>query len=156
MSQPPAGMPAGHSLSALVDAAFAWWDDAGLDGMLSNTPQSWLESDRKAAAKANAKAGNAAPAFAPPPPPPAMGGLARDWPQTLDAFHAWWLETPSLPFPPARRIAPAGPAGAPLMILLPMPEADDEAGLLSGRGGKLVDGMLAALGLARPVQCARF
>ncbi|MDR6509743.1 DNA polymerase [Novosphingobium capsulatum] len=155
MSQPPAGTAAGHSLSTLVDAAFAWWEDAGLDGMLSDTPQSWLESDRKAAAKANAKAGNGAASFAPPPPPPAMGGLSRDWPQTLDDFHAWWLETPSLPFPPARRIAPTGPAGAPLMILLPMPEADDEAGLLSGRGGKVVDGMLAALGLAREqVYCA--
>jgi uracil-DNA glycosylase len=41
------------------------------------------------------------------------------------------------------------------MILLPMPEADDGEALLSGRGGKLVDGMLAALGLAREaVYCA--
>jgi DNA polymerase len=37
-----------------------------------------------------------------------MGGLARDWPQTLEEFHAWWLETPSLPFPAARAWRPAG------------------------------------------------
>jgi DNA polymerase len=39
-------------------------------------------------------------------------------------------------------------AGAP-MILLPMPEADDTETLLSGRAGKLLDGLLAALGLDR-------
>jgi hypothetical protein len=41
------------------------------------------------------------------------------------------------------------------MILLPMPEEDDAAGLLTGRGGKLVDGLLGALGLSRTqVYCA--
>jgi uracil-DNA glycosylase len=35
------------------------------------------------------------------------------------------------------------------MILLPMPEADDTETLLSGRAGKLLDGLLAALGLDR-------
>lgn len=145
MSQP-------SDLAMLVEAALDWWADAGVDGPMADAPQSWLASERKVAAKAAAAA---APAFAPPPPPPAMGGLARDWPQTLEEFHAWWRETPNLPFPPARRLSPAGPAQAPLMILLPMPEEDDGDTLLSGRGGKLVDGMLAALGLSRAsVYCA--
>lgn len=143
--------PSGRALATLIDAAFAWWEDAGVEGSFADTPQSWLASERKVAAKAAASA----PAFAPPPPPPAMGGLARDWPQTLAEFHAWWLETPSLPFPAARRLAPSGPTGAPLMILLPMPEEDDADGLLTGRGGKLVDGLLGALGLSRAqVYCA--
>lgn len=150
MSQPERPQPR-HDLAALVEAALDWWGDAGVDGALADTPQSWLASERKVASKAAA----AAPAFAPPPPPPAMGGRPGDWPQTLEEFHRWWLETPSLPFPSARRLPAAGPADAPLMILLPMPEADDADALLSGRGGKLVDGMLAALGLAREaVYCA--
>lgn len=130
--------------NAMIEAAFDWWSDAGLDGALADTPQSWLASDRKAAARAAPVA-----AYVPPPAPPAMGGHARDWPQTLDAFTAWWCETEALPFPPARRIAPAGPAAAPLMILLPMPEADDDGALLTGRAGRVIDGMLAALGLDR-------
>lgn len=135
----------GHNLAAMIDAAFDWWQDAGVDSELSDTPQAWLSSTRKAAAAKSATK----PAFTPPPPPPAMGGLARDWPQDLESFTQWWRETPALPFPQQRRIAPSGPAQAALMVLIPMPEADDGETLLSGRAGKLVDGLLGALGLGR-------
>jgi len=138
-----------QGFGALIEAAFDWWEDAGVDGAMADNAQSWLASERKVAAQAAANA----PAFAPPPPPPAMGGRTQDWPQTLEDFRAWWLETPSLPFPAARRLGSTGPADAPLMILLPMPEADDTAGLLTGRGGNLVDGLVAALGHSREAIC---
>ena len=47
----------------------------------------------------------------------------------------------------ARRIAPRGAAGAELMIVVPEPEREDEAMLLSGPQGKLLDAMLKAFGL---------
>lgn len=152
MMAPPSGSPpcqtapltAAPLSAAMIEAAFAWWEDAGVDGDWSDQPQPWPASTRKAAAT---KATLTQPVA--PPPPPEMGGLARDWPQDLAGFATWWMETAALPFPPARRIAPSGPAGARLMILLPMPEADDTETLLSGREGKLLDGLLAALGLDR-------
>lgn len=47
----------------------------------------------------------------------------------------------------ARRIAPRGVAGAELMIVVPEPEREDEAMLLSGPQGKLLEAMLKAFGL---------
>ncbi len=46
-----------------------------------------------------------------------------------------------------RRIAPRGAAGVELMIVVPEPEREDEAVLLSGPQGKLLDAMLEAFGL---------
>jgi DNA polymerase len=46
-------------------------------------------------------------------------------------------------------VPPSGPVGAPLMVLVPMPEAGDTQALLSGREGKLLDAILAAMGLSR-------
>ncbi len=50
-----------------------------------------------------------------------------------------------------QRVLPTGPAAAPLMLIADVPDsADIEAGrLLSGAQGRLIDAMLAAIGLTR-------
>ena len=138
--------------AAQLAAAQAWWRDAGVDLAYADTATDWLEGARARAAES--------PAQSPPapseiirealPPPPRIGGDRAHWPTTLEGFGDWWLTEPSLdPAPAARRVLPAGPPGAPLMILVAMPEPGDDAALLAGRQGRLLDAILAAFGHRR-------
>jgi DNA polymerase len=71
-----------------------------------------------------------------------------NWPAHLAAFPDWWLSEPWLDAGrTGGRVAPHGIAGARVMLLVDQPEAGDEDILLSGPQGKLVKGMLAAMGI---------
>jgi uracil-DNA glycosylase len=84
---------------------------------------------------------------------PAKSNVNAPLPNTLDGLTTWILADPDIPEagPPPRRIAASGTAGAPLMIMIDTPEANDhEAGhLLSGECAKLFENMLAAIGESR-------
>ena len=125
-------------------AALGWWREAGVDCEFSDEPRDWLA--------ASAPAVTAAPAAPPPIPVPAaprIGGGASALPATLEQFAAWWLSEPSLDSGMVdRRIAPRGPAGAALMVLVGDPESDDTERLLSGPQGRMLDAVLGALGIA--------
>lgn len=132
-------------LAASIAAAQAWWKDAGVDLAYSDEPQTWLAPE----------AGDADTAPLPTPSPateperPAIGGAQARWPRDLASFHRWWLEEPSLdPFGLRGRVAPRGTANAALMVLVAMPEAEDDATLLSGPHGRLLANMVRAMGLA--------
>lgn len=137
--------------SAALVAALDWWRDAGVDGTFVDAPQDWL---------AQAKRVDAAPAVAPMKPlrelvaereapvVPTVGDRSG-WPQTLEAFAAWWLAEGPLAPAGLPRLPPAGPAQADLMVLVPMPSVDDSASLLSGRAGRLLDAMLSSMGMTR-------
>lgn len=139
-------------MAMMVEAAFDWWREAGVDCDFSDAPRDWL-----ADAQAKETRGQP-PARAPLPPPsaavavekPRIGGDRALWPQDLAEWPAWWLGEPTLAFAPASpRIAPSGPPAAELMVLVPMPEDGDSQALLEGRSGRLLDAMLAAIGLNR-------
>lgn len=123
-------------------AALDWWREAGVDCDFLENPRDWLS--------ASSPAVTAAPAFVPPPPAPVaprIGTAEGPLPDTLADFTAWWLSEPSLDNGIVdRRIAPRGPAGAPLMVLVPDPESHDVERLLSGPQGRMLDAVLAALG----------
>jgi uracil-DNA glycosylase len=114
-----------------------WWQDAGVDIFVDETPVPWLQKGLVAAK----------------PAAPATPNVRAPLPNTVDALTAWMLADPDIPEagPPPRRIAASGTAGAPLMIMIDMPEANDhEAGhLLSGECGKLFENMLSAIGESR-------
>jgi uracil-DNA glycosylase len=114
-----------------------WWQDAGVDIFVDETPVPWLEKG-KIAAKPDT-------VIAPE--------IAAPLPETIEALTAWLMTSPNIPEagPASRRIAASGTAGAPLMIMIDMPEANDhDAGqLLSGECGKLFDNMLTAIGANR-------
>jgi uracil-DNA glycosylase len=141
-----------HQWRNAVRAALDWWRDAGIDHAFIDDPQDWLAQAREVAAT---------PAPAPMKPlrelaaesreaPPAPRVADRSgWPQTLEAFADWWLAEPALAPAGLRRLPPVGPARADLMIVVPMPSADDGDALLTGRAGRLLDGILAASGLVR-------
>jgi uracil-DNA glycosylase len=76
--------------------------------------------------------------------------VAEALPETLDAFVAWRLgdaapEAGGL----SPRLAPTGPADAEWVLVTDVPEAEDSDLLLSGPAGRLLDKMLAAIGLSR-------
>jgi DNA polymerase len=136
--------PPPPSLAERIAAAQAWWREAGVDLAFGDEPQPWLAEEAPAEAPIP-KAAERPIA----PPQPRMGGDASAWPQDLPAFRQWWLEEPSLDQGGLNpRIAPRGEAGAALMLLVPMPEAEDRDTLLSGSEGRLLASLATAMGLA--------
>jgi hypothetical protein len=138
-------------LSAQIAAAMSWWREAGVDCDFSDEPRNWIVAPEEAPADA---ADNAPAAFKPPPPPappPAevIGGDRALWPQDAAQFAAWWLSEPTLDGGQlGGRVPPRGNAGAEVMILVAEPEVEDTGRLLSGPQGRLLDAMLAAMGLS--------
>ena len=131
------------TLAESIAAAQAWWREAGVDLVYHDEPQGWLTEPEPATEPLAAPAANPAPA-----PRPRIGGDRAGWPQDLAGFRDWWLTEPSLDqdgtYP---RIAPRGEAGAPVMLLVPMPETGDSDTLLSGAEGRLLASFAAAAGL---------
>jgi uracil-DNA glycosylase len=116
-----------------VASLIGWWRDAGVDSFVEDEAQPWI--------------GRAAVTAKPVVETPAI------LPATLSSFVDWLQNSPDIPGagPPQRRIAPSGMAGAPIMVMVDMPESSDHAAqqLLSGDAGVLFDRMLAAIGLDR-------
>ena len=136
-----------RTLADDVAGALAWWRDAGVDQQFADEPQSWIAAEAEPEPAVRVDAPSAAPP--PPPPPPQIGGDRAGWPTTLGDFAAWWLSEPTLELGGAgARIAPGGPHGAAVMVLVAEPEAGDTDTLLSGAQGRLLDAMLAACGIA--------
>lgn len=131
-----------------IAGALEWWRDAGVDCDFTDESRNWLAKEAPPESADDAFT----PIVAPPPPaePRALiGGAPEDWPQDLAAFQAWWLSEPTLDHGTvARRVPPRGGTGAELMVLVADPEEEDRDVLLSGRHGKLLAGMLSALGIA--------
>lgn len=150
---------------AWLEGALGWWTEAGLDYSFEDEPSDWLAAARESKAGPVGGAAALAPIATPEPKPrpldprermasaeiaAAIGGAPARWPQTLEQFAGWWLTEPSLsPALAIDRVPPSGPAQAPLMVLVPMPEPGDSGALLSGREGRLLDALLAAMGLSR-------
>ena len=126
-----------HDDAGTADAYLAWWQLAGVDCAIGETPVNWL---RPVAARPVASAA-------------ATATPVVDKPRTLESFLAWLAEDPSQP---ERRwagtqIAPVGGAQSSLMVVTDMPDPADlgEGRLLADRAGALFDSMLRAIGLDR-------
>jgi DNA polymerase len=129
-------------LAEQIAAAQAWWREAGVDLAFVDEPQGWLNDPA-------AQEPIRPPAMALPAEPerPRIGGDPDGWPRDLAAFQRWWLEEQSLDHDGAHpRVAPRGSPGAPLAVLVPMPEAEDAETLLSGPQGRLIASIVQAMG----------
>ena len=127
------------ALAESIAAAQAWWREAGVDHTYRDEPQAWLAAEAPEATVAKLEKPVEQPK-------PRLGGDPTNWPQDLAGFRQWWLEEPSLG--PAPRITPRGEAGAPVMMLVPMPEAEDRDTLLAGPQGRLLASIATAMGIA--------
>ncbi|MGE4323077.1 MAG: uracil-DNA glycosylase family protein [Sphingobium sp.] len=130
----------GHQVAA-AEAYLAWWALAGVDCAVAEEPGHWLRPADAARAPDRL-----------PPPSDMATPVAREKPATLDLFHLWLTGDAQ----PERRwpgpvILPQGGAGAPLMVVVDMPDPTDmtAGALLADRAGLLFDAMLRALGLMR-------
>ena len=124
---------------ALAASALDWWHDAGVDTLVDDMPRDWCAPP--------------APAPAMPVSGPAVAAIVAA-PTEMPALLADFLNWRSGPAVPEASwggvaFAATGPATAALMILVDCPERDDGETLLSGPAGRLLDRMLAAIGLAR-------
>lgn len=140
-------------------AAMDWWRDAGVDMDFTDDATVWLhdtdgdEEPVRAEKKPRATDQNVSDQAQEKEPAPApavvRANLLGDSPPAdLDAFRTFWMEAPGLDaIGPRGRIAPHGPAGADLMVLVCDPEETDRDTLLSGPQGKLLGKMLAAMGV---------
>ncbi|WP_353227021.1 hypothetical protein [Novosphingobium sp.] len=148
------------ALADAIDAALAWWRDAGVDGALGDAPRDWLatpDQPKKRGRQTGTDTTAASPGAALPTPVETaqIGGGPAAWPATIAEFAPWWMQEPTLAPAGAVRVPPAGPVAPALMIVVPMPEADDHDTLLSGKAGIMLDGLLAAAGLSRAaIYCA--
>ena len=121
---------------ASVASALEWWRDAGVDCEIDDAPRDWLART---------------------PSPDKLPSAVREvpaeveLPATLADFAAWRLGAGPEAGWPGRALAAQGDPASGLMILLDMPDRDDETAgaLLSGAAGRLFDRMLAAIGRDR-------
>lgn len=125
-------------LRASIASALEWWHDAGVDCEIDDAPRDWLARAPVAEKMPNVVAG--APA------------ATSKLPETLAEFATWRLGsyTPEAGWP-GRALGTKGDAVGGLMIVVDMPDReDDTAGqLLSGAAGRLFDRMLGAIGRDR-------
>lgn len=119
----------------LTQSALDWWREAGVDTLVDEQPRDWL----------------AVPVAPAPIAPIASATRTAAIPDTLDAFAAWRVgaDAPEAGWS-GRRLSPQGHASAPLWIFTDLPEREDLAAecLLSGAQGRLLEQMLAAIGLS--------
>lgn len=125
-------------------ATLDWWRDAGVDYTFEDEAVSWLSEPE-----------GQKPA---PPPQPALDETMKEalpepsivsdnLPKDLESFRSWWLAPESpLPVGSGPRIAPRGKAGASMMFVVTMPEAQDCETLFSGPQGRLLVNIARALG----------
>lgn len=133
------GADAPNDWQKTLASALEWWRDAGVDVLVDDAPRDWLA---KPAPKPEPQPG-AAPAVTAEP-------VAEVLPDTLDAFLEWRFGTaaPETEWM-APLVRPSGATDAPLVIITDMPEASDTDQLMQGPEGRLLDRMLAAIGMSR-------
>lgn len=139
--------------SQAIKSYVGWWGDAGLIDAVSDEAFDWLAPVVKIATRDIAEMQRATLAQVAPTAATHPAERPETLPDDLAAFDAWLAESADLPGLDwsMQRVLPSGPVDAPLMLLADAPDpADIEAGrLFSGAQGKLIDAMLAAIGLSR-------
>ena len=125
---------------ASVASTLEWWRDAGVDCEIDDVPRDWLARalapDALPSTVREARADTAMPATLP---------------TTLATFAEWRLGAEPEAGWPGHALGTQGDPASGLMILVDMPDREDETAraLLSGGAGRLFDRMLAAIGRDR-------
>ena len=135
-------------LADAIAAAFDWWREAGVDCDFADEPADWLA--RETPAVAAQPVPEAMPREFGAPEPAARAVVTVDaaaLPADLASFAEWWLAEPTLDDGRlGGRVPPHGVQAAEWMVVVSEPEQGDCERLLSGPQGRLLDGVLAALG----------
>ena len=140
-------------------ASMEWWEVAGVGEHVEDAPGAWLRSRDAKPEEAAVVAEK--PAAQAPPQPPKRNAVSRfiaaddagnypgdpgSWPDDLEAFQKWWMESDAVDPPGSYpRVAPLGSVEAKAMIVLDQPEGE---ALLAGPASTLAANMLRAMGFA--------
>ncbi len=131
-----------------------WWHDAGVDTLVEDVPRDWFATPEPFLLQPQQPGVPASPAS------PVAVPVSSAMPLVLADFLAWrsGADVPEAGWN-GISLAAEGPADATVMVLADCPDRDDagegdggpgSAGrLLSGASGRLLDRMLAAIGLTR-------
>lgn len=139
-------------------SALDWWRGAGVDCEFTDDATAWLGRE---AEKAGGKERDTVDVSRSPPksahkpldqPQPQkverVDLLGPNPPETLEAFHTFWMEAPGLDaIGPRGRVSPRGAQNAKLMVLVTEPEEGDRTRLLDGLQGELLNAILRAMGV---------
>ena len=116
-----------------ADSLIGWWTEAGVDAPVGEEPRDWL----------GRRPSPTAEAIATLPAPERLADLA--------AFRLWLMSAPGLPMDRGAsvRVAPKGPAEAPVMLMSDLPDRADAADdrPIGGEAYALAVRMLAAIGI---------
>lgn len=127
---------------AAAASTLDWWHEAGIEWLTTDEPRDWQARSAEHAAPM--------PGREPAEQRAAATPTAVPMPQTLGVFEQWRLgaDAPDTAIPGVR-IGARGPAGAALMVVVDAPEREDAVAgqVLSGAAGRLLDQMMAAIGL---------
>lgn len=120
-----------------LESLLEWWRLAGVDVLVDDTPRDWLRV--------------APPAEMPRSPATPTVPAAPTLPDSLSALDERLCAPDFLPLLGNARLAGSGDTASGIMILTDMPDPGDlDAGqLFAGPVGRLLDAMLAAIGLSR-------
>ncbi len=122
-------------------SALDWWHEAGVDTLVDDVPRDWFAAPEPLIVPAAVPVAPVAPVAAPSAMPLLFADFLN-WRSGAEVPEADWSGV---------SLAAIGPADATVMVLVDCPDRDDgDAGaLLSGASGRLLDRMLAAIGLTR-------
>ncbi len=132
--------------SNMIESLTSWWELAGVDAAVGETPIDWLTLDAtvEVAKSANIPTPTAKEKVAAAPAKPAI-----DWPSDVESLKA--MITGGIALPSNRFgtsfVAPAGPATSDVMVISDIPDQDELVGKVLGSGmtGMLLSRMMAAV-----------
>ena len=130
--------------SQMIESLNSWWELAGVDAAVGSEVIDWLALDDKPEVVVPAPAKQSLPAEMPVE-------AKAEWPQDIEILRRMAADGAALPGNTFsnRAVAHFGPGNAKLMVISDLPDADELAAarLGSGATGKLLERMLAAIGV---------
>jgi uracil-DNA glycosylase len=134
--------------SDIIESLTSWWELAGVDTAVGETPVDWLALDAKPEQTDAPETVRQELRQTQPPIAPAS---TAEWPQNIDDLRAMILAGAALPGNrfSSRYVAPTGPPISDVMIISDLPDGDEVSGgkLGDGASGQLLARMLAAIGI---------
>jgi len=138
-------------------ASMDWWEVAGVGEHVEDAPGAWLRSHEPEAEETGDVAEKATPQA--PPEPLRRNAVSRfiaaddagnhpgdpaSWPDDLEAFQKWWMESDAVDPPGSYpRVAPQGLMEAEAMLVIDQPAGES---LVTGPASTLAANMLRAMG----------
>ncbi len=133
--------------SKMIESLTGWWELAGVDAAVGETPVDWRRLDAKVDA---AETAVVLPSIAKEKSPALPAKPTVEWPSDINTLKAMIANGAALPGNGFGTgvVVPAGPSACDVMVISDLPDRDEVTGktLGSGAAGVLLSRMLEAIG----------